>query len=131
MDQHQFKLSPKHWRIAMGQPIANMLDRVVFHAGFADQVQVVSLPDGETYIIKVCKLDPSGEILYKGSNKKGFDFFKVEIKSPNGFYFSSLGSKGKRFLQKFKSAEALEKEAQALLENTLCVLWSESMKSRE
>lgn len=113
-----------------GQRIARMLDGVIICAGLSLDVQVVSFPDQEIYRIKVYKLDSSGEPLYHGSDRKGFEFFRVEIKYPDKFSFWTLGINGKRNLKEFNSSQKLEDEAKDVLLELLCTLAIISGESR-
>jgi len=116
-------LEPKYQQMIIGQSLATNLDRKVLHHGFSEQVEVVSYPDEEVFLIKIFRLDPEGEILFAGANRKGIEFIRIRIRFPSEFSFSGgLGQK-KRLLN-FKSPEELVERSGALLEEILFLSWS-------
>ena len=126
------RLSPRHWQIFIGQPLARILQGVLFHTGMSDRFEIVTFPDQDIYQITVFRLDMSGESLYEGSERRGFEFFRVEIKYPRIFIlilFDDLGRQrgGSRLC---KSPKCLKKEAKNVLEEILFSQWDKSIKSR-
>jgi hypothetical protein len=121
--KRQFEFKPEYQQASIGNHLAADLNKIVAFWGFSEQVEILSRPDGETFQIRIFRLDPEGKILYEGTERKGFEFINIEIKYPDKFSFSTGSGNEKRSLD-FKSSKELEKRSQALLEDALFICWS-------
>lgn len=70
--------------------IAQELQSFLFFRGLTYYFEIISHPDQTPGLVCVWRLDPSGEALYKGTNRKGVLIFKIEVERPDLFTFCLL-----------------------------------------
>lgn len=119
----------KHEQLALGQLLANVFLKIIFHCGASRQFEVVSFPDGNIFKIKIFKIDSNGEPLFKGSKYRGIVVFSVEIQLPILFCFFFENLKGEKRFVNCISAEDLNKKSKAMLEELLCSFCLSSIES--
>ncbi len=97
-----------------------------------DRFKVVSFP-GEIYRISVFRLDSSGKSLFKECNRKGFEFFRVEIVSSTFFSFSLFDDSGKQkgASKPHKDTENFDTKVEEILLYLLFPHWSKLFKSHD
>lgn len=122
----------KYWRMAFGQRLVKVLQSVVYHTGMADRFEVVSFP-GEIYRISVFRLDSSGKSLFKECDRKGFEFFRIEIVSSTFLSFSLFDDSGKQkgASKPHKDTENFDTKVEEMLLYLLFPHWSKQFKSHD
>lgn len=120
-------LSPKLQREGIGKPMTTSLRRVILHSRMDDQFDIISFPDDEFYRIKVYRLDESGELLPGRKRERGFEFFKVEIQSPEAFFISFFDNFGKQRGSSRRCKSLKNPTAEEVLLDRLCNFWINSI----
>lgn len=119
-------LEPKYWQMALGFPLARLLNRVIHNSGFANKVEVVSFPHEGIYQILVFRLASFGEPIHKGTERRGIEFLRVGIKFPDQFNITLYDADGEGTCFSFPSAGILVKNAEETLTEILCTFWLEA-----